>query len=929
MAESTSRKREVDRILTEALDRPVEERQRFVEEVCQGDEWLCNEVMSLLRAVDEPDDLLEAGGAQRGGLWQALCDRLSRDDILAAGDRVGPYKVVSELGRGGMAVVYKACRADGRYDQEVALKVVKRGTDTEAVIRRFMREQQIHASLQHPAIARLIDAGETEDSRPFFVLELVDGMWIDRYCAEHHLGISERLRIFLKVAEAVQYAHQNLVLHRDLKPSNILVGAGSQVKLVDFGIAKSLSESDDGEGPALTRAGLAPMTLEYASPEQLRGARVTVASDVYQLGLVLYLLLVARPACEVKGSSPAEVEQVVCQQPPTPPSRAVLEMPEADLPGAHRGPGLAARRLARALAGDLDRIVLMALRKEPERRYPSVGHLAADIERYLEGKPISARKDTLWYRSGKFVRRHVVGVGVAALIVTGLALFSWQLAVQRDRAQGEADKARQVTDFVENLFRGARPAHSDGGKLTVREVLDRGADRIQLELGGQPETRAAVMTLMGAVYSELGALDRAEPLLVEGLKLREELLSPDHPDVASSLTALGALRFMQGSFQEAEALLTRAVAILQAAKGHDHPTSVLALQNLGKVYRAQGRYAESERVFRQCLAIQERTGPVGSPSVAESLTGIGGALLKQGKPAAAEELFERALAVFEQAGAGPLETSVALSNLGAVLAAQAKVGEAVPLLERAISLKREVFGQTHGEVSASLMNLGLALRRSKRSADAEGPLLEALSIQRDSSLENHPRTGVIQSELGALYLGQGRLAEAETELTEAVAVLEATLGASHPLRVEALQHRAELDLRLGRLDQALAALQTARQIQEQNLKPRSRAEAPLAETLVLTGSVLRQQGQLEASAAVLTEAVELLQSEPEAEGEVDVWRLAPLAKALLLLDRDEEAKPVLDRFAATELADPMLAELAQRSGASTSHQLGGNADGSR
>jgi serine/threonine-protein kinase len=485
---SDSRWRQADRILDEAVDLPPSERLAFIRERCGEDLELRELVERLLARCDNDDDELTPGGALAGALAGALELDLERDTRLE-GSRVGRYRVLRELGRGGMAMVYLAERADGEFRQLAALKLMQPGTDSGHMIERFHRERQILADARHPNIARLLDAGVSEDGRPYLAMEYIEGEPIDSFCDLRRLSVNQRLWLFLEVARAVDHAHRNLVVHRDIKPSNILVTADGDVKLLDFGIAKLL---EDGPGD-VTRTHLRAMTPAFASPEQIEGGPITTATDIYQLGMLLYLLLAGGWPYPRGTGSDAAMMLAICREPPIRPSTAAAGRGGVEtVPG---GPGstiaeIATRRatspgrLRRELAGDLDTIVLTALRKEPQRRYGTAAQLIGDVERYLEGRTISARPDTVRYRLRTFVRRHTAATATAtaslALVVGLVAFYTHRVGAERDHARLEASKAGEVADFLTRLFQVSAPTRSRGESVTARELLDRGADRIDL-----------------------------------------------------------------------------------------------------------------------------------------------------------------------------------------------------------------------------------------------------------------------------------------------------------------------------------------------------------------------------------------------------------------------------------------------------------------
>src|SRR5262245_16739056 len=495
IAMNSERWRRIEDIFRTAVDRPAAERDDYLTRVCDGDEDLRREVLSLIER-DTDEDFIQAPIAN---IARSFTAKPSND---LTGERVGPYRVLRLIGRGGMGDVYEALRDDEQFRQQVAIKIIKRGMDTDFVRDRFLRERRILASLDHPHIARLFDGGATADGSPYFVMEFVAGEPITAYCRGHQLSVNEKLKLFRKVCSAVQHAHQRLVVHRDLKPSNILIGNDSEPKLLDFGIAKLLSP-DVGQSHTRTETALRLMTPEYASPEQARGEAVCTTTDVYSLGVVLYELLTERRPHEFGTFAPAEIERAICETAIEEPSKVVGGMPGAPT------------RLARQLAGDLDNITMMAMRKEPERRYQSVEQFSEDIRRYLEGMPITARKDTFGYIAGKFVRRHKAGAAILsllAILAVAMAVQSVRIARERDRANQEAATARAVTQSLAAVFEFADPGWARSNTITAKELLDQGAEKVVRDLKDQPVVQAKLMDTIGGLYQSIGVYDRARPL---------------------------------------------------------------------------------------------------------------------------------------------------------------------------------------------------------------------------------------------------------------------------------------------------------------------------------------------------------------------------------------------------------------------------------
>jgi len=453
---------QIERLFLQAVEMPSQDRERFLSEVCQGDETLRQELNSLL-ACDVPETPLVKGSFLPP---TEPIDSISSTVIDGVGRRIGPYRLVRLLGRGGMGSVHLAVRDDEQYQKEVAIKLLKRGMDTDFMLHRFRQERQILASLEHPFIARLIDGGATDDGLPYFVMEYVDGLPITKYCAEQNLDLGERLRLFRLVCEAVQYAHQHLVIHRDLKPGNILITKERIPKLLDFGIAKLINSERPWEMATITGPEQRMLTPDYASPEQFRGQKISTSSDIYSLGAVLYELLTEQTAHRLDFESLAAMEKAICEEEPEKPSLAVA-----------RGSGEASRshrQRSRQLSGDLDNIILTALRKEPQRRYPSVSELSEDIRRHLEGLPVTARDDRLTYRMGKFIRRNKLGVGAAALLLATLTGGILSTSFQARRAERRFQLVRGLAnsmlfdlhDEMEKL-----PGSTALQALTIRTVV--------------------------------------------------------------------------------------------------------------------------------------------------------------------------------------------------------------------------------------------------------------------------------------------------------------------------------------------------------------------------------------------------------------------------------------------------------------------------
>ena len=650
------------------------------------------EVESLLASADQSLDFL-AKPIQSAA--QALAEQPS---IL--GQRIGPYRVLRALGKGGMGTVYLAARADDHYDRQVAIKLMQVGFGTrESMQVRFRSERQILANLDHPNIARLLDGGVTSldgaagsPSVPYLVMEYVDGVPIDEHCRLKSLSIDDRLRLFRVVCAAVEYAHNNLVVHRDIKPANILVSAAGVPKLLDFGIAKLL-DPDLGDNPiSRTKTTQRLMTPEYASPEQIRGDAVTTASDVYELGVLLYELLAKQRPFRLAGKSPLELAAMICDQQPEFPSTSLAARPD----GAAE---------AKKLKGDLDNIVLKAMHKEPSRRYASVALLSADVLAYLEGYPVLARTNKWGYRAGKFVRRHKLGVAVAAATLVALVGFSIGMGLLAKRTTRDQIIAQRQAQFLSDMFQAATPEQARGDKFTARDLLDRGAQRVDKEFAGEPEVRASLLENIASAYRSLGVLDQAESLSQRAYDLQTQIGGANAPSSAGALEILASVIRLRGQYERAEPLFRRLVAIRRKALGNERVELASALSGLGECLYLEAKDQEAEPILREGLAIYRHNGPnVGS----ENRNYLALLLERKGQYAEAVTLLSEAVEIDRRTiGTDTPEYAISSHNLASVLIDLGNLSDAESRLRETLAIRRKVLGNDHPDLFYSLNNLGL------------------------------------------------------------------------------------------------------------------------------------------------------------------------------------------------------------------------------
>jgi serine/threonine protein kinase/tetratricopeptide (TPR) repeat protein len=825
----TSRWHRLEAIFDEAAALPAGKQADFLSRACGEDREMQREIESLLDA--------DARAAEFLGLPSVGA---AAPPPTLVGRRVGHYRVEAKLGEGGMSTVYLAVRADDAYQQKVALKVLGYGADRSDLAARFRAERQILASLDHPGIARLLDGGTIDDGRPYLVMEYIEGAPLDQYCDRHRLGLEARVDLVRQVCAAVQYAHQNLVVHRDIKPSNILVDAGGVPRLLDFGIAKLLQGTELPGTIEATMTGQQLMTPQYASPEQVEGGAITTATDVYSLGVLLYVLLTGRLPYRLPGTTSADaLQRAVVEQDPERPSAAVGRAtgegsPRPSEGAAGEGPtqealsaarGLRPPQLRRKLRGDLDNIVLMALRKEPERRYASVGLLSEDLRRYRQHLPVAAQPDTLRYRARKFVGRHKAGVAAAALglaMILGLAatmtVQAFRLAHQRDEIRAERDKALKLTSLLEQVFAGSDPSEARGETLTAREVLDKGAARTLAGLEDQPETQAALALVIGRVYQSLGLKERAQPLLQQSLALRHRLYGNSHLGVAESLLALATLDQDRGDFAAAEGGQRQALEILRRQLGEEDPEVADALQDLSATLIARAKYPEAESVLREALAIHRKAHGNVHESVAGDLSNLGSVLRRTGKLPEAEASQREALAICRKVF-GPVHPKLArqVNNLAVVLIDEGHFAEAETLAREALGLTRKLYGAEHPDIALQLSNLSSLLQARGDSEGAIATAREALEMRRKLFGPDHEQVAMSLSNLGDFLQQKGDLAVARPLFEEALRIQRKVLGNEHPRSAVVLTHLAELSLVQGDLGKAESLAREAMEIRRKAL----------------------------------------------------------------------------------------------------------------
>ena len=725
----------IERLFGAVVERPEAER----EEILAGEDAdLIADVERLLAADIRAGRFLE--DAVASGAASVLQSEI--------GSRLGPYRLVRELGRGGMGVVYLAERDDDEFQQRVAVKLLHRGLETGEIVARFQTERQILARLDHPSIARLFDGGTSADGRPYFVMELIEGKPIDVHA--EGLSVRGRLELMIDVLAAVREAHRNLVVHRDLKPSNVLVTVDGRPKLLDFGVAKILAPEGRGD---VTSHGLAlPMTPAWASPEQVLGLPVTTATDVYALGVLLYRLLAGRHPYPVEGRSAREIERLILEHRPERPS-AVAPLP-------------------RQIRGDLDIIVLGALAKEPAERYGSAERLAEDLRLVLQGRPITFRPTPFRTRALKFVRRHRWGTAAAALIAALALSLAGSLALGSARTAQERDRATQVASLLVDLFEIAEPGERRGSSITARELLDQGTDRVLHRLGGQPETQGAMLTTLGRLYVQLGLYDRAVEVLRESVAV-ERRRGENHPDLVLALRGLGRALALGGRFAEAEPVFREVLERARRLYPADHREIAISLNNHALVQHDLGDYAAAEPLYREAVELERRT----ASSVARSNWAL--LLIDLGRYDEASAAAREVLAIREKES-DPVGIASILEYLAMAHQGAGRLDEAEAAARKSLALRERHLRPDDRDIARSRNVLGAVLRDRGDLDGGEALLRRALAERRRLLGPGHAEVAVSLEDLGDLLAARGLHEEAGQMFGEAIRILSSSFSASHP-----------------------------------------------------------------------------------------------------------------------------------------------------
>ncbi len=708
--------------------------------------------------------------------------RSTGPDSSMAGAVIGPYHLLQLLGHGGMGEVWLAEQKQP-VRRRVAIKLIKAGMDTREVVARFESERQALALMNHPAIAKVFDAGSTPEGRPYFVMEFVSGIPITTYCDKLKLTMRQRLELFARVCEGVQHAHQKAILHRDLKPSNILVGEidGTPVpRIIDFGVAKATAQGLTPD-TMFTRVGTMIGTPGYMSPEQAdsAGADVDTRTDVYSLGVVLYELLVGTLPLDFSTTPLDQMQRKLLEEDAPRPSTKLRTLAEkSEITAQNRGADHPT--LARQLRGDLDAIALKALEKDRARRYATPAELAADIRRYLRNEPVQARPASAGYRARKYIRRHRVAVGVTGIAVVLLIAFAVAQTIELRRTRRERDRADRVTEFMTGMFKVSDPSEARGNDIRAREILDKASQQIDTGLAKDPELQAQMMHVMGTVYRNLGLSMHAESLLRRAMEIRRRILGVNNAETLNSMSELSFILTDLSRFQEAEKLARETLDGQVRVLGGENRDTLSTKARLGLILNNEGRYPEAEKLHRETLDAAKRVFGPDDKLVKNALTDLGIDLDYEGKYSDAEKAFRDALE-FDRRTLGDNHPDVLedMNDLAAVFQTEHRYADAEKLYNDTLQAKRRVFGPEHPGTLISMVNLGQVQEDEKRYAEAEKTLRDAIEIARKQLGPENRTTLVASGNLADVLTGEGRYAEAEQMDRQNLEVERRVLGPDH------------------------------------------------------------------------------------------------------------------------------------------------------
>ncbi|MFH5884778.1 tetratricopeptide repeat protein [Halalkalibaculum sp. DA3122] len=873
-----NRWQEIEHIVDTALTLSDEERTEFIREVCTGNPELFRSVTELLESIEESEGFLEDPDLFKEALLPGLPEEFPDQERSSTmiGQQVGSYCITELISHGGMGSVFLAERADHQFEHQVALKLIRRGMDTPDNRARFQRERAILANLTHSNIARMYDGGITDEGLPYFIMEYVDGVPIDAYCRQHELSLNERLELFESVCSAVQHAHANLVIHRDLKPANILVDSEGSVKILDFGIARLLDQDKSDQTIFQTRAGAQVLTLGYAAPEQLSDAPVTTASDIYALGTLFYKLVTGSAPFDLKKKSIGEIEEIIKQQSPEPPS---IKNPEWE----------------RMLKEDLDAIILKTLRKEAERRYNSAGELLEDLRRYQRGLPVAAHADTFRYNVSKFIKRHKATLSAAALIlalITGISIaYTYQIAEQRNRARLESERATKMTDFLLSLFEANNPRVSVGQDFPVSEIISRGLD----ELNNKSITtsnRALLLGAIGQIQLNIGQTGEAQKTINQAYTLAMDSLDLQDASIADIVTVYGNWHRAAANVDSAIYFFRKADSLYRSWEVTGSEAYRVNMLNLGDAYIEEGRYQEA-------LEILTATGDFPEDTIESmhnksyQLNNLAIVHSRLGDYSKALDYYERSLELKEKIYE-PDNPELALSyhNIAIVYMRRDLSRKAYQLFQKAYQIRKKTLGPDHSLVGSTLSGLATVANDIGKSEEAATYHRESVRILKEKFGDGHYRPAMAMRNYGSYLIDSEEYTQAGEILNTAHNIISENYGADHVYNAYILNIKAKLYSHWNKPELADSSYNATAEIFRNTYGSEN---ASLGR--VLSGHAIFKFEQEEYRAAVrlLNESKQVLEAANEAQSFVYGKAQYYLGRCMLELENKEEARKTLEK----------------------------------
>lgn len=801
----------IEALVDEALKKPVHERMAFIEESCKNTPDLKKEVLEFLDYISESDGWLEDSGEYKRAIFEDLTDDINHLNYSESiiGNKVGAYTLTRELAKGGMGTVYLAKRTDGVFEHEVAIKKVNPGSINEDTIERFKRERNILANLNHPHIAQIFDGGVTDKGIPYCVMEFVDGVSVTEYCKNNNLDLTQRLNLFIQILQAVQHAHENLVIHHDIKPANILVKNDGQVKILDFGISKLIRGNSQEENEQYHKQLL---TIKYASPEQIKNEYITTATDIYSLGLVLYEMLTHNIPYNFGECNYFEINKIILNSEPIIPSQNIA--PEANI-------------RARQISGELDAVIMKAIHKNPEKRYRSVTTFWNDLINFKKNKPVSTYEDSLTYRTQKLIQRNKIGFTLSTVIFALILFFSvfYTLSItdQKEQAQFEAAKAEEISDFLIQLFEASDPSNNIGNTFTTRELLDNGLAQIE-NLQNQPLMQARLFDITGQVYRNIGLYDEAQQQIVEAIQIRENKLGENHPLTLSSRHNLGLVLNDMGLFQEAASLFEQVYEDRRSIYGREHIDVASTQAFWAFSLRRQGKYEIAEQMARESL-----------------------------------EIFRNEL------GLNHLQTLDNINKLAITLHNKGNYGEAEEYYKEVLDLRKQKLGELHPQVAKSYNNLASLYLNTGRFHEALELMKKALSIHKHLYGEFHPNIALVSNNMGLVHTKLGNYEKADSLFNYAIDMRTVLLGNDHVNTAISYFTKANLMLEMQYPDSAIGLFEKANKILNKEL---SEDHSFSAQAMLGIGRGLAQKGNFEEAQSYFSSGIERIR-EIHGEGSIE------------------------------------------------------------